>query len=270
MKSVVFIPTKRRLHCLEKVLPKWQEQDVEIHIVGEREDTPSHLELISGSPFKNVHSVLTLPKSNRGIAYARSWIVDLADSWGIARIIMADDDLYPHPDSDVNRLMEFDRLRTLGIGAMLPFYGLTFGNNTIRERDDPLLMTNAMGKRLFSLDIARALKCGNFDSRLHTFGSDNEIVREGIARYGYTWYVHAGVQGVSIGGRHEQGGLNALHDEDEDRRAQAEFSCHRMMHERWPEYINKPRMGGNLVCRWKKMLDEFCPDWKKRINWTKR
>lgn len=263
--SVVFIPTRNRLHCLERVLPKWAHQDVEIFLVVEKEQLSDHEEL--SRDFKQVGGVLRLPKSNRGIAFARAWIVDRAESWGLRRIIMADDDLYPSPYCNVNRLMEFDDLQTLGIGICLPFYGLVFGNETIKHRDEPLMMAGAMGKRLFSLDVKRAISCGNYDSRLHTFGSDNEIVREGIARYGYTWYVHAGVHGTSIGGRHELGGLNGLHNESAKRRAEAELYCHDLMYQKWPKYINKPKLGGRLSCKWTKMLDYFVPEWEDRITW---
>jgi hypothetical protein len=34
---------------------------------------------------------------------------------------------------------------------------------------------------------------------------------------GATWYVHAGVNGVSIAGRYTEGGINDLHNENQGR-----------------------------------------------------
>jgi len=262
--TVVFIPTRNRIHCLDRVLPKWQAQEVDqIFLVVEKWEVGKHKQIAAEYP--NV-DVLRLPKVNQGVTYSRDWITRIARGLGLQYIIMADDDLFPHPNSDVRRLFEFDGLNTIGIGIMLSFYGLTFGNDTLRERDDPLLMPNSMGKRLFSLDIERAFAAGGYDPRLHTFGGDNEIVRDAMHKLQATWYVHAGVHGTSIGKRHEPGGLNHFHEEDGSSRLQGEKECHKIIFEKWgPKYISRPP--GRMICHWKKMLNDFVPDWSERLNW---
>jgi glycosyltransferase involved in cell wall biosynthesis len=161
--SVVFIPTRNRVELVERVLPKWQQQDVdEIVLMVERQERSEYRRI--AKRYKNV-STFQLPESNRGINYSRNQIVEAAYSMGCDRIIMSDDDIYPRPDSDVNRLYEWKGLNTIGIGIMVPFYGLMFGNQTIKEQDRPLMSKGALGKRCFSLNVKRAIAIGNFDVR---------------------------------------------------------------------------------------------------------
>lgn len=213
-----------------------------------------------------VQDVIVLPHSNRGINYARQYILLHAERNGIARFIMSDDDCAPRHDDDVRKLFDLSDLPTIGMGAMFPFYGLKFGNETLRERNDPLFCDGGMGKRLFSLDTERALEVGGYDVRLHSSNGDNEIVRQAI-KHGYTWYVHAGVQAINLIGRFKKGGINDLHNEDEESRKAAALECHRIIYEEWgPEYIAKPQ-GHKITTRWQKLMDDYIPDWKDRKNW---
>lgn len=267
MDTVVFMPTRARGHLVEKVLPKWMAQPNvdQIFLVVEKWEYGKHRQI--AKKFKHI-DVLRLPRVNGGIAFARAEIVRQATLMGLDQIVMTDDDLYPK--GDVSRLFEFGNLNTIGIGIMLPFYGLTFGNNTIKERDDPLMMASAMGKRLFSLEISRLNAAGlNFDERLHTFGSDNDIVRDAMRDLAATWYVHAGVHGTSVESRHMPGGLNDLHSERAQLRLNAQVECHRIMFDKWGErYINLP--GGRFLCKWRNMLEDFVPNWRERITWAKK
>jgi hypothetical protein len=268
--TTVFIPTRARAHCLVKTLPKWEQQRYveRVVLVVEKWELGKHKRL--AKQYKNVE-VMRLPNVNRGINFARHWIVEEADRLGLLKIIMSDDDLYPKPDSDVTQLFEFYDLNTLGIGIMLPFYGLMFGNKTIKYADKPLMSKGGLGKRLFSLDVKRVLEVGNFDPKLWSGWGDDELVRQGIKDLGATWYIHPGVHGVSIAGRHTKGGLNDLNGENKTRRQQAEFSCHQYIYHKWgPEYINEPKLGGRLVCQWRKMFDDFVPNWRERVTWVKR
>jgi hypothetical protein len=213
-------------------------------------------------------SVMALPQSNRGINFSRNFIVHRANYMGCDRIIMSDDDIYPRPDSDVRRLYEWNGLKTLGIGIMVPFYGLMFGNNTIKKEDRPLMSKGALGKRLFSLNIRRVLAIGNFDVRFASGWGDDELVRQGMASLGATWYVHAGVNGTSIAGRYTKGGINDYHKEDQDSRLKGQERSHEMIYRKWgPRYISKP--GKRMMCHWKLFMEDFVPDWEKRIDWKK-
>lgn len=266
--TTVFIPTRNRRELLEKVLPKWQRQKVdEIILVCERWEYGRHMAVAKG--LKKV-SVERLPQSNRGINFARNYIVALADEWGYDKIIMADDDIYPRPESDVRRLFEWDGLNTIGIGIMVPFYGLMFGNETMKNEDRPLMSKGALGKRLFSLDVKKVMKIGNFDVNLHSGWGDDELVRQGMADLAATWYIHAGVNGVSIAGRYTPGGLNDLHKEDQDSRIAGQLHSHKIIYKRWgPRYISAPKDGNRMMCRWQVFMDDYVPDWRKRIDWEK-
>jgi len=251
----------------EKVLPKWMEQKNVGHIclVIERKDTIEYHKL--WEKYQNV-SLAFLPKNDQGINYARNWIVNEAAALGYDKIIMADDDIYPRPDSDVKRLFEWDGINTLGIGIMVPFYGLMFGNQTIKDEDRPLMSKGALGKRLFSLNIPRVQASGNFDVRLHSGWGDDELVREGMARLQATWYVHAGVNGCSVAGRYTQGGLNDLHGESNLRRMKAQEESHLHIFKRWgPKYISHPDK--RMMCKWKVFMDDYVPGWRERITWEK-
>lgn len=268
MTTAVFIPTRNRAELVDRVLPKWQAQpDADVVLVCEAWEKGKYRRV---SKEHKGTQVAVLPQSNRGINFARNYIVKTADRLGLDRIIMADDDLYPKPDSDVSRLFEWDDINTLGIGIMLPFYGLMFGNDTIKNSDEPLMSLGGLGKRLFSVDVKKALSVGNFDARLHSGWGDDEFVRQGIVEAEATWYVHAGVQGTSIAGRHTPGGLNDLHHENADERMRAQYECHKLIYKKWgAEFISKPKLHGRLICQWKKMFEAFIPDWEDRVTWHK-
>jgi len=260
----VFIPTRNRAELVERVLPKWLEQPVdELFIVCEKWEKGKYRR-VAGSQAE----VLVLPKTNQGINYARNWIVNKAHGMGYDRIIMSDDDLFPRPGYDVRKLLELDDLPALGMGIMLPFYGLMFGNENLKI-DAPLMSLGGLGKRLFSLDTERALSVGNFDVRLYSGWGDDELVRQGIFEKSYTWYIHGGVHGTSIAGRHTPGGLNDLNHESNIERTEAEYKCHKIIYKKWPSYVSKPKLGGRLICQWKKMFNDFVPDWEQRITWHK-
>lgn len=265
--TVVFIPTRGRAWMIEKTLLKWQEQETdEIILMTERSERGAYAKVIG--QFKNV-SQMTLPLSDRGINYSRRCCVNAAHNTGCKRIIMADDDIYPRPESDVRRLYEWEGLNTLGIGIMVPFYGLMFGNQTIKNEDRPLMSKGALGKRLFSLDVNRVLAIGNFDIRLHSGWGDDELVRQGMADLKATWYVHAGVNGVSIAGRYTKGGLNDLHNEDQESRALGQEISHGIIYRKWGgKYISAP--GKRMMCKWKLFMDDYVPDWESRIDWKKQ
>jgi hypothetical protein len=261
---VAYIPTRARAHLLKKVLPKWEKQNNVGAVILVVEPWEGKEMMALARPYDKVW-VEILPRFDRGIAYARQRILRIAKTDGLDRIIMCDDDLYPSVGQDVSKLLEFPEGEhpTLGMGASLSFYGLTFGNDTLRERHDPLLCYNALGKRLFGIDVNAALEIGGYDIRLHSFGSDNDIVRQGAKDLQSLWYVHAGMKATSIGKRYEPGGIEDLAG---DRHAR-EVQCHEIMYGKWPKYVTPPT--SRFMCKWKKLMDDFIPDWKESLNWQK-
>lgn len=264
--AVVYIPTRDRRDLLERVLKKWNEPEPthEIYLVVERWEQGRYGKL--AERFPNVE-IMVLPRINKGINYARNWIVRDAYRRHLSQIIMADDDLYPRPNADVNRLFEWNNLNCLGIGIMMPYYGLMFGNHTMKEEDRPLMSKGALGKRLFSVNIERAIDI-NFDVRLHSGWGDDEWVRDGMAMEQATWYVHAGVNGVSVANRYTKGGLNSLHGGNLARRELGQKQSQQIIYKKWgPEYVSDPL--GPMRFQWKKFLNKFVPYWEDRIDWVK-
>lgn len=270
MTAHVFIPSRGRHELLaKKVIPKWMDQDAKVIVVTEPKQYADYSMALSGFCNKSGSvDVLALPHHDRGINFSRNWIVRLANNWGLREIIQADDDIWPSPQSDVNRLFEWDGLNCLGIGIMVPFYGLMFGNQTIKTEDRPLMSKGALGKRLFSLNVPRVLACGNFDVNLHSGWGDDELVRAGMHSLQATWYVHAGVWGSSVSNRYTQGGINDFHKEDAYSRLRGQEHSHRIIYGRWgPRYVSDP--GKRMTFRWQKFMDDKVPDWRTRIDWEK-
>jgi hypothetical protein len=268
--ATVFIPSRGRHEMLaQKVLPKWMAQDAKVYVVVEPSQYEDYCVAVSG--FCNQGGsvdVLPLPESDRGINFSRNYIVKIAADWGLTKIIQADDDIWPSPDSDVNRLFEWDGLNCLGIGIMVPFYGLMFGNKTIKAEDRPLMSKGALGKRLFSLNVPRVLAAGNFDPQLHSGWGDDELVRAGMQRLQATWYVHAGVWGSSVSNRYTEGGINDFHSENAAARLAGQEHSHRIIYRRWgARYVSDP--GKKMMFRWQTFMDDKVPDWRERIDWVK-
>ena len=271
MSAYVFIPSRGRHELLaQKVIPKWMEQNAKVYVVVEPNQYKEYAETLQGfcGPGGSV-DVLMLPQHNRGVNYSRNWIVRFAANIGMDKIIQADDDIFPQPSSDVNRLFEWKGLNCIGMGVMVGFYGLMFGNQTIKDEDRPLMSKGALGKRLFSLNVSRVLAAGNFDVDLHSGWGDDELVRAGMARLGATWYVHAGVWGGSVANRYTKGGINDFHGENEQSRLDGQEHSHRIIHHRWgARYVSDP--GKRMSFRWQKFMDDYVPDWRNRIDWEKR
>lgn len=270
MTAQVFIPSRGRAEMLaQKVLPKWMAQNAKVHVVVEPNQYKDYRTVVQGFCNKGGGvDVLVLPHHDRGINYSRHWIVKVAADWGLREIIQADDDIWPSPETDVNRLFEWKDLNCLGIGIMVPFYGLMFGNKTIKIEDRPLMSKGALGKRLFSLNVPRVLAAGNFDVNLHSGWGDDELVRAGMHHLGATWYVHAGVWGSSVSNRYTAGGINDFHKEDAQSRLRGQEHSHRIIYDRWgPRYVSDPDK--KMTFRWQKFMDDKVPNWRERIDWEK-
>jgi hypothetical protein len=89
-----------------------------------------------------------------------------------------------------------------------------------------------------------------------------------MADLGATWYVHAGVNGTSIAGRYTKGGINDFHKEDQASRLRGQEHSHKIIFKKWgPKYVSNP--GKRMMFRWKLFMDDYVPEWHKRIDWEK-
>lgn len=263
----VYIHTRSRLGYLDKVLPAWFEQKGigRITIVvepGERWATYRHLrEACPGAIRAGKVRVEPLPQADRGMGAARAWVVQHAYALGEEVIIMSDDDLYPMRGRSDARLLvnEVKDKDILGIGVCVSFYGLSLGNDYIRESCEAVPVSGAWGYRCFALNVRMAIKAGQaygvdwaFDPALDVGWEDHEVTRMGIAQLGEGWWIHTGVMATSIGARYADGGIAALLP-DREQRHRRESACHERIFVRWGErYISNPHQGRKYRCNWSK------------------
>lgn len=272
MSGVVFIPTRNRLHNIEKVVPKWQAQDMDgIILVTEPSEKSMYKEFLSDKGWRNSVDVISPTMPNIGIGATRKFVVKKADKMGLHALIMSDDDAAPVPDTDIDMLIkDLKRTPTIGIGACFSFYGLMLGNALLKAgRHEgeglPYLVPGGMGYITFSLSIKRALEAGNYDAKLHTFWEDAELVRDGMKNLGYAWHVHTGAWCTSIGKRFMPGGLSDFAGKT---RSEDEKICHRRVFKKWgPRYISHPDK--KAICRWQNFLNDFVEGWRDRAVWAK-
>jgi hypothetical protein len=273
--TAVFIPTRSRTHNIEKVLPKWEDQDQTIDhvfLVTEPDERRMYKDFLSstfGRRFSDFVSVISPRRSNIGIGATRHFIVDRADAEGFDKIIISDDDAYPVPDTDINILCDELDGRSLGYGACFSFYGLMLGNDVLKAgryggEGAPHLVPGGMGYIMFSLDVQLALEVGNYDKRLHTFWEDAELVRDGMKQLGLAWHVHTGAWATSIGKRFMPGGLSDFAGKN---RSRGEKECHKIVYRKWGEkYISHPDK--RAMCKWQRMLDDFVQGWREKAVWV--
>lgn len=269
--NVVFIPTRARTGNLIKILPKWaaqKELDEVILVVDKREkdDYKAARKALDSSLIKNV-SVMAPKRSDIGIAAIRHFIVKQADRLGLDALIMSDDDCFPVPEDDITRLTRLlARTPTIGIGACFSFYGLMLGNDVITKTNKAYLVPGGMGYRCFSLDVPALMEADlNYEKRLTTWWSDAELCRDAMKALGYGWHVDTGAWCGSIGNRNTPGGLDDFAG-GAKKRAKAVREMHKIVYEKWgPRYISPPDK--RPMCRWKNMLDDYVPNWRKRAIW---
>lgn len=256
---VVYIPTLSRLSNIQKIIPFWLEQDIQVRLVVEHREYRAHTILKRKNGWDSNVYILPLPLAGRGIGYARSYCVQHAKKTALDSIIMSDDDIYVHPSSDAYKLLdEAEKPGVLGIGGKLPIQDrFTAGATT--NMTGPILCPSGWAFKLYGLNVQTALNCGNYNSRLDACGEEQELARQGISR-GIPWLVHCDVKCVAIGNRYAPGGLSAKYSTIE-KRTRAERDCMAIIHQLWPEFTNAPDKPSRVA--WQKMLDRYIPDWRE-------
>lgn len=256
----VYIPTLSRYDSLEKIVPAWLEQYVPIVLVVDPSELKEHIR------FRDVHNwrpgvlIACVPKNRMGIGYKRRFCVQHAYDRGYDAFIMSDDDHKPREDSDVYRLLEeAQKPGVLGVGATIQIYA-RFTGGAINKLSGPILWPGGAGFSVYALNVEMAIKCGNFDARLHSFGEDAELRRQGLAR-GIPWRVHTDVWCDSVNQRNSPGGFMAKYDGDLAARQQAETACRTLIYERWPQYVSSPDKPPRMA--WQAMLEAYVPRWRE-------
>jgi hypothetical protein len=256
--DVVYIPTMSRIDMLRKTVPNWIDQGIQVRLVVDRMEFSIHGKLKREENWgKNVY-ILPLPLSARGIGYARNFCVQHAKKTALISIIMSDDDIHIHSNSNASLLLEeAEKPGVLGIGATRSIHDM-FTGGAISRNHGAILCPGGWGFQVFGLNVQTALDCGNFDTKLHTIGEDTELARQGIKR-GIPWLAHCDVKAVSVAKRYSPGGFAAKYSTIEARTA-AEKECLDIIHKRWPSYTNAPDKP--LRVSWRKLLNDYIPNWK--------
>jgi hypothetical protein len=196
--------------------------------------------------------------ASRGIGYARNYAVKHAKATNLEAIIMSDDDVHIHPNSDAYELIDAVlHPGVLGVGATRSLHD-RFTNGAISANDGVILCPGGWGFTIHGLNVKTAIECGNFNPALHSFGEDAELARQGIAK-GIPWRVHCGVQFVSLNKRLDPGGFSAKYHTLEGRLA-GELECRKIIHKRWPDYTSEPDKKPRVA--WQRMLDDYVPGWR--------
>lgn len=253
----VYIPTMSRYGNLLKIVPRWLDMDIPVRIVVDPSEYQEHIRF--GKQEGWAHSdVRIIRQSGVGVGAARRSCVNHAMRSRLASVIMSDDDM--KPTSDMRPLLEESaRPGVLGIGAVRGIHD-RFTGGAVSRNHGVILCPGGWGFQLFGLNIETAVRVGNFDALLHSYGEDGELCRQGIS-WGIPWLAHCDVKCAPIGARYAPGGISARF-RTPDLRSEAEYACLFRIHQRWPRYTNPPHKP--LRVAWQKMLDDFIPGWKAR------
>jgi hypothetical protein len=255
----VYIPTLSRYDSLEKIVPAWLEQDIPITLVVDPKELKAHVRFRDGKGWRGFVSIARVPFDDRGIGYKRRYCVTHAWNMGYGAIIMSDDDHKPREGTDAGWLLyEANKPGVLGVGAVIQIYA-RFTGGAINKLSGPILWPGGAGFSVYGLNVETAMECGNFDERLHSFGEDAELRRQGLAR-GIPWRVHADVRCDAVNQRNSPGGFMAKFNGDLAARQAAELACRELIYERWPQYVSSPDKPPRMA--WQAMLEHYVPRWR--------
>jgi hypothetical protein len=257
--SAIYIPTLSRFDSLERIMPAWLDQDIPVRLVVDPAEFSHHVAFRDSMDWNGLVGIVPVPQDGRGIGYKRRYCVWHADKTGHESIIMSDDDHKPRAGTDVGLLLDFaEKPDVLGIGACVQIYS-RFTGGAISELAGPILWPGGAGFSVYGLNIAMALHCGSYSSRLHSFGEDAELRRQGLSR-GIPWYVHCDVRVDAINQRNSPGGFMAKYDGDIAARTAAENECRALIYRWWPKYVSPPDQRPRMA--WQRMLGDFIPCWR--------
>jgi hypothetical protein len=188
MKTAIYIPTKNRPDVLKKVLPYWEEYNIPIYLVTEGQYSYQMKDL--------GHPVVLLRRPDKGLGYARKWILKHAEHQGFKSIVMSDDD--HKPAGDVHAMIQFATRRdVVGVGMWKSIYGLLLGRETAlyaaakKKKQAAFLTTGSVGYGVFAVNVKNVAKVGGFDERM-VWAEDVPVCRFGMAQLGIPWYIYTG------------------------------------------------------------------------------
>jgi hypothetical protein len=260
-KSAIYIPTKNREAFAVKCATSLVRLDLGIPIilVTERQRAKA-LKMSWTEEMISTCALMTMNAKDKGIGYARDYILKSAYRWGLWSIAMIDDDQEMKGDI-LGWLRAARRTDVVGIGAWKSYYGLLWSGtnvaNNIKEKAPAGLYgcTGAQGHQAVALNTYNAMAVGGYDPALR-WGEDGDLARKGIAT-GYPWWVYTGaiagdfatqrfLRANKVGGLQTPGALDNVE------------ANHLKCHSRYPQYVSCPPKRYSV--KWKKM-------WADNLSW---
>lgn len=233
---IVYIPSRRRPENVARVIPRWLAQNYKVMVVLEKPDAEDYAKMLVANNFPNRKvNYRLLPEEDRGVGFARNYIVNHAKKQGYPSFIMADDDVMPKAvnprDNTVceagwlNYMVRLQqaverntRAGLVGCAAVHSYQDFLLQGFLKKELAGPrynggigrpCLARNGSFGQCYAVHTRRAWEMGGFDDRLTVAYEDNDFMMRGIAR-GFPWSFHSGVWMDRLGGRFESGGIADL------------------------------------------------------------
>lgn len=260
MTTHVYIPSRARVHLLEKTRKHWQEQDCQVHVVIDKNnrDFRDYTKFITA--VEDNFNLLVMEEKNIGMGAIRQTILGHAADHNLESFVMADDDSFLRRGT-VEALAKIVLMEdVIGVGASSSFHGLMIGNEVLKTRASwPI--AGGYGHILVAINVSEALACGGYDPELTAWGEDTELQRKGIGQ-GIPWYYTTVVEMGSVAKRYSPGGLADQYRGH--RRKTQERKCHQFIYDRWPDYISKPELG-RFRCSWKRIMADYCAGYESEI-----
>jgi hypothetical protein len=248
----VFIPSRGRYDGARKLTEAWRQEGFNVHWVVEPKEALDYDYEVEGD---KVHP---LPIPNAGIGYSRNYCVNLAASFGYESIILADDDIKPGKNANMDWLLEdAEDPKVLGITARYSYHDLCLGS-VIRGRSDLILLPIGTF-RLVALNVNNVLDIGNYDHTLIGL-EDNDLFMRGL-QAGYPWMIHLGTWSISTGTRYQPGGMSDFM-ESHGIPKEGPPPWYQVMADQYPDFVSGHKKN-RIRFAWQQAYNRYLPEWRK-------
>lgn len=263
----VIIPTKDRPENMRRVLPKWLEHGLPVHIIVEEEDAPRYQDVLIELDLLGTVGLNILKKSNMGTGYVRWAASKLAVKLRLDAFVMSDDDVHIRPQDDPRQPLRVVASQfAMAVAGWTGQYGLWVPNgNEIGRTPGRLVPLTGGPDRVYALNPYMAGLAGGHNHRLVVF-ENVELNRCGVARLHKFWYASSSWHIINIGKRDDPGGI-VTHAGGVGRRHELEQRDHEVMYALWPKYVT--HFSKRYGCQWKKLIADHMGAEAAEEMWAK-
>jgi hypothetical protein len=225
-KAEVIIISRSRVAEATRSVKAWLEQGHHVTLLVEPEQADAYGKAIPLSV-----NILSHPKSNQGIGYARMIATNYAYACGLDAFVMADDDTIV-TDGDADLLVDFVRRgKAFLCGGWMQIHNAWYGREL---GETPGMVIPHFGDKLFAVNTQMAIDAGNWNPK-SVARSDCWMLLQSI-QHGYLWWIHTGVKVREPAGVGAPGGIASMPMTREEKYRVGQG----LMHERWPRYVSRP------------------------------